>query len=347
MRITRHTHLRRNLAMLAGGSLVGAVGWLPVGPAAAGILIPATEYAASGNSTADSGCTVTSGSSSVENGPKVLHHGHAKGSVNLATTWTNGSNSSDVTTVSGHYGGTGRLVLHQGALKSAVLHGSGHVTVTRALGSSSTCDVGATLSNLLAFETHQPKAGWFYATRNTSKISAAETIIENVSTSQPVIFELFQGGAGTVTQRAFANHGDYITEVAAGIQGGLRQILAKNGSTVSRASLTNNMSVAFYDAGSAFGGTKGSDNRFVKFPGSVSCSHHRATLTFKSGASALSGASFFVNGKKKASVSNPKPGHRVVLRHLRKTADTTIGAQLSLSDGGRASASQAYVPCHD
>ncbi len=115
----------------------------------------------------------------MENGPKVLHHGHAKGSVNLSTTWTNGSNSSDVTTVTGHYGGYRNLVLHHGALTSAVLHGSGHVTVSRALGSSSTCHVGATLLNFLAFETHQPKAGWFYVTRNTSRISAAETIIEN------------------------------------------------------------------------------------------------------------------------------------------------------------------------
>jgi hypothetical protein len=346
MRMTRPTHLRRNLAVLAGGSVVAASGWLPVGPAAAGVPT-LTEYSASGTSTADSGCTVTSGSDEVENGPKVLHHGHAKGSVNLTTTWTNGSNSSDVTTVSGHYGGTADLALHNGALKSAALHGSGHVTVTRALGGASTCDVGATLSNLLAFETNQPKAGWFYVTRNTSKDSAAETIIENVNTSQPVIFELFQGGAGTVTQRAFTKHGLYVTEVAAGIQGGVRQILAKNGSTVSRASQTNDLSVAFYNAGSAFGRAKGSATNFVRFPGSISCSHHSARLTWKSGASKVANGAFFVNGKKKATVSSPNAGHHVVLRHLGRTADNTVSVRLSLKGGGSASASLAYVPCGD
>ncbi len=85
----------------------------------------------------------------------------------------------------------------------------------------------------------------------------------------------------------------------------------------------------------------------MKFPGSVSCSHRSATLTFKAGASALSGASFFVNGKQKASVSNPRSGHRVVLRHLSKTADTTIRCPAVLNGGGKASVTQAYVPCHD
>ncbi len=340
-----HVHARfsRALAVASCGALLGGLALVPAGSASAAPAL--TEYEVQGSSQAASGCTVTSGSSSATNGPKPLHHGRAKGGVNLLTTWTNGSNSSDVTTVSAHYGGNAHMVLHHGAFRSAVLSGSGQVTVSRSLGSSSTCDVGATIVNLAAAETHQPKAGWFYVTRNTSKASIAETVIANETNSSPVVFEIFQGGATSVTQRGFAKPGTYLTELVAGIQGGTRQIILKNGGTVSRTTLKNTLTATFYNAGSAFGNAKGSATKFVKFPGSLSCSHHSATLTFKSGASKVANSAFFVNGKKKATVSSPNAGHHVVLRHLGRTADNTISAKLSLKGGGSASASLAYVPC--
>jgi hypothetical protein len=332
----------RGLAVASCGALLGGLTLVPAGSASAAV---PTEFEVEGSSQAASGCTVTSGTSNVTNGPKVLHHGRAKGAVNLATTWTNGSNSSDITTVTGHYSGNVHMAVHHGAFRSAVLNGSGQVVVSRALGGSSTCNVGATMVDVFAAETQQPKAGWFYVTRKTSKASIAETIIANEVNSSPVVLEIFQGGASSVTQRGFAKPGTYLTELVSGIQGGTRQILLKSGGTVSRTSLTNTMSATFYNAGSAFGSAKGSATKFVRFPGSISCSHHSATLTFKSGASKVAGGAFFVNGKKKATVSNPHSGHRVVLRHLGKTADNTIRAQLSLNGGGSASASRAYVPC--
>ncbi len=49
MRMTRHTQVRRTLAVLAGGSVVAALGWLPVSPAAALVRPRSQEYAASGS----------------------------------------------------------------------------------------------------------------------------------------------------------------------------------------------------------------------------------------------------------------------------------------------------------
>ncbi|MGA8248715.1 MAG: hypothetical protein WB797_17540 [Nocardioides sp.] len=345
MGMTRHTHLRRALAVAASGCLAAGLAGLP---GAASALTPAQVYIAQGSSQADSACTVTSGSSYVHLGPKNLHHGRSKGGVDLITTWTNGGDLSDVTTVSGHYGGKTHLTKHNGAFKSATLTGSGHLSISRALGNASTCDVSANLVNAIETVTNQPK-GWYYITRNTSKSSLSEIIVsKNATLAKPVIFEAYQGGANSVTQRAFVKPGQYFTLLVAGIEGGDFPVLTgKNGGTVSRGSLANSMSAQFYTAGSALGGAKGTGTRFVKFPGSLSCSHHSATLTWKSGASKVATGSFLVNGKKKASVTGPKAGKHVVLRHLSKTADNTITANLSLKGGGSATASAAFVPCSD
>ena len=121
--------------------------------------------------------------------------------------------------------------------------------------------------------------------------------------------------------------------------------LFKHAGTVQRSSLNTQMTGTFYAAGSAFGRPHGAAGAFVRFPGSISCSHHSAKLTWTGKAGQVASGAFSVNGRQKAHVSNPQAGHSVVLRHLSKTADNTISARLSLTGGGTASATRAYVPC--
>ncbi|MGA8247567.1 MAG: hypothetical protein WB797_11735, partial [Nocardioides sp.] len=344
MSMRTHALLSRVFALASCGALITGLAFVSVGPASAAI---PSMFEVEGVSNADSSCTVTAGSPSVINGPKVLHHGRAKGAVNLDTTWTSGTNSSDITTVAGHFSSHIDVTAPHDVLKSATLTGTGTVRVSRALGSSSTCNVSATLASVSQFETHQKKAGWFYVTRDSSKGSVAEVLVSNEVTHEPAVLEIYQGGSSSVTVRGFVQRGTYVNELVAGIQAGATQILLKNGGSVSRTSLKNVLTESFHNAGSAFAKAKGSGTKFVRFPGSLSCSHHSATLTWKSGASKVATGSFLVNGKKMASVSGPKAGHHVVLRHLGRTADNTISAQLSLKGGGRASATDLFVPCHD
>jgi hypothetical protein len=112
--------------------------------------------------------------------------------------------------------------------------------------------------------------------------------------------------------------------------------LKSAGGSVQRASLANHMTGRFYVAGSALGGTHGAAGRFVRFPASVSCTHHSAKLTWTGNAGQVASGAFFVNGHRKKSV---------ILRHLDKTTDNKITAKLSLKGGGRSSASRVYVPC--
>ena len=323
---------------------MAGLAFLPAGSASAAT--PVAVYIAGAASNADSGCTVTSGSSNSSLSPKNLVHGHSKGAVNLVTTWTNSGDSTDVTSVTGHYSGKTNLVRKNGAFRSATLTGSGRFNITRALGASSTCDVGVQMENAVEFITKQP-TGWFYVTRDTIKGSLTETVVApGTSLVKPVIFEVYQGGKNKVTQRAFVPKGQYVTALVAGIEGGDFPILnTKNGGSVSRGSSTNTMSAVFVNAGSPLHAAKGSATQFVRFPASVSCSHHNATLTWKAGAAQVLNGAFFANGSKKGFVASPRAGQRTVLHHLSSTADNTITAKLSLKGGGQAAATGLYVPC--
>jgi hypothetical protein len=330
---------RHALAIGSCAALAAGLAAVPVGPASAAPSIQV--YVVQGNSNADSACSVTSGSADTPFTQKPLIHGRRHGAVNLLTTWTNDGDPSDVTSVTGHYSGSTHLVKHNGAFSSATLTGSGHIDITRALGSASSCEVGARLLNAVEFVTKQP-AGWYYVTRSTVKNSLTETIVapgSGSSVATPVLFEAYQGGKGTVTQRAFVSKGKYVTALVAGIEAGKFPLITTKAANV------NTMSAVFRNAGSALSATSGSAGKFVKFPASVSCSHHSAKLTWTGKAGQVAGGSFFVNGHKKASVSNPKAGHSVVLHHLGKSADNKITAKLSLTSGGKTSASRLYVPC--
>jgi hypothetical protein len=237
---------------------------------------------------------------------------------------------------------------HQGDLAGFTMGGSGNIVITRALGNATQCDTSAAIGVTSMTDYTESRPGWLYVTRDTKK--PAETIFVAIDNTHQrvVVFEEYFGAASKATERGFMSPGsfsipEWILAVTAGTTGGI--ILKDGGGTVQRSSLDTSMTGKFYGAGSAYGGVKGAAGAYVAFPGSVSCSHHTAKLTWKSGASKVAGGSFFVNGKKKASVSNPQAGHHVVLRHLSGTADNKISVGLTLRGGGHASAARAYVPC--
>jgi hypothetical protein len=347
----RSSNRRRTLAVTAGGAIVAALAWLPLGSASAGVH---NTFSVGGSSQSDytgtvgpNICQVTAGSTSVSTTPITFSSGTRSQSASLSTTFTSTASSADVTSVSGHYRGSLTVATHRGDLAGFTMGGSGSLAITRALGAATQCDTSAVMGVTSMTDFTESRAGWLYVTRDTTK--PAETIFIAVDNTHQrvVVFDEFFGAASRATERGFMSPGlftipEWIVAVTAGNAGG---IVLRSGGTVDRSSLDSQMTGTFYGAGSAYGGVKGSAGRFVRFPAAVSCSHHTATLTWKSGASKVAGGSFFVNGKKKGSVSHPRPGRHVVLRHLGGTADNRISVRISLDGGGRATAARAYVPC--
>jgi hypothetical protein len=339
--------LRRALAVPGCAGLVSALTWLPAGPASAMVTNTFVAVAdASSNYTGTDGftCNLTSGADSASSTSTQFSSGATTKSVDLDATFTSGANPSDITTATGHFKGSLSVSKHHGDLASFKLTGSGSATISHTLGSASQCQTSAFLAVEATTRFSETGPGWLYVHRQTGRAAESVFFAINESTDQLVLLDQFAGGASRSTERAFLTPATYnVPEWFVGVDSS--QTAALRSGTALRTDLASQMTGRFYAAGSAFSGTHGAAARFVRFPGSISCSHHSARLTWKSGAFKVAGGSFFVNGRKFSSVSHPKGGQHVVLRHLSGTADNKITAKLTLRGGGKVSASRAYVPC--
>lgn len=344
---------RRIAAVCASAGLAAGLTWLPAGPASATVQNDVWA-AADGNANFTGAgafdCNLTAGVDSPQSTHATFSSGTATESVDLDQTFTSTADPSDTTRIVGHYKGSLSVSKRHGDLAGFAMGGSGTATLTRALGNASQCHTTGFLSVQAQTQFTETKPGWLYVSRDTGASAETVFIVANPTTMQTVLFELYVGNESKATARGFLSPGTYLVPewavvMTVGDGGGMFKS-APGGRTVERTSLASKMTGTFYAAGSALGGTRGTARHYVRLPGSVSCAHRSAKLSWTSRAGQVATASFFVNGKKKATVSSPRAGRSVLLRHLSRTADNKITARLSLKGGGHASASRAYVPCN-
>jgi hypothetical protein len=333
------SRLGRTLVFTCSAGLVSVLAMIPSGSAFAGVtgsfmtIGSATSTPTSGNM-----CTVIAGSNSSTSPTKAVVGGKVKASTNLNATFQSSTDTSDLTTVSGHYTGVVDVAKKHGDLSRLTLTGTGSVSVQRAEGNASHCkttaDVGSEIMPMSFTESH---GGWFLAHRvGTPKSEVVELAVANSAATSGVIIDIYEGGPSSADARAFAKPGTY----------GATALVATSSSVLPlKAANRTSVSLAFYRTGAAPSGTSGTGKKFVRFPSSVSCAHHSARLTWTGKAGQVTGASFFLNGHKLATVNNPKAGHSVVLRHLAKAADNKIVAKVKLNGGGRASTTRTYLGC--
>ncbi|WP_151084023.1 hypothetical protein [Nocardioides cynanchi] len=329
---------RRTIAVTASAGLAAGLAWLPAGPASAAVV---AQFAAQGSANTSSSCTLTTGDDQPSSPGATFSSGTQSQSVDLAATFTNTGNSADTVSMTGHYATTMTVAKQGGDLSKLVATGKGSVGISAAQGSASACLPQAFVDLFGFFEFTESHSGWIYITRNTvPKQGIALAAVADEATSRAIAFDVWQGAGSSAVSRGFLTPGTFGGQIAVGLTAGNVPPIFPFKRTPQ-----SSIAVTFHRSGSAFAATAGSAGRFVKFPGSISCSGHKATLTWKSGASKVASGSFLVNGKTKASDSNPRSGRQIVLRHLSSTADNTITAKLSLAGGGHASASRTYVPC--
>jgi hypothetical protein len=183
----------------------------------------------------------------------------------------------------------------------------------------------------------EAKSGWLFVTRSQGKNMVSEMGIVSATGSTPYI-DLFGGPKSRNTERVFLKPGQYE---------GVNAVVVTSGGFLFLKSATQSavLTGAFHVAGSALGATRGTGAKYVKFPGSVSCSQHTAMLTWSSMAGQVKSGSFFVNGAKKVSVSSPHAGSHVVLKRLSATKDAKVLVTMHLKGGGTASATRTYLAC--
>ncbi len=333
----RRPRLRHLVALASCGAVVSALA-LPVAPASA-IPLPPSQLNLDGNVGFSTGSPTCTAVGTEPNQTSAYAHGRASDTLSMDITVTNTDattpDPADHTRVLGSLTATGTRTLRHGSLSSYRTTGIGKVTVTKAEGAASQCNVTAnvTASSMVYFT--EAKAGWLYVTRSQAKHLVVEMALQSESGSAPYI-QIFGGPKSTNTERVFLEPGAYAALSAFIVSSGGTGIFFKG----PKPSAT--LSGAFHAAGSALGAAKGP--AALAFPAAVSCQHHTASLRWKSGAGVM-GAAFYVNGAKKASDANPVAGHTVTLRHLSRTADLHVTAKLSLRGGRHATQTRTYVAC--
>jgi hypothetical protein len=329
---------RRTIAVTASAGLAAALAWLPAGPASAAVV---AQFVAQGSATTSPSCTLTAGADQPSSAGTTFSSGTRSQSVDLDATFTNTGDPTDTVSMAGHYTAGMTIANRGGDLSKLVATGKGGLGITAAQGSASACLPQAFIDLFGFFEFTESQSGWIYVDRTTvPEQGVALTSVADEATSKAIALDVWQGAGSSALSRGFLTPGTFGGEIAVGLTAGnVPPIIPFKSAPQST------IAVTFHRSGSAFSRTTGSAGKFVRFPGAVSCSGHKATLTWKAGASKVAAGSFRVNGHKKASVSNPKAGHHVVLRHLSGTADNTISVLLALDGGGHASASRLYVPC--
>lgn len=333
------SRLGRTLVLTSSAGLVSVLAMLPSGSASA---LVTGNFVTAGNTssspTSGNTCTLVAGSDSTSSPTKAVVGGTVKTSTNLNATFQSSTDTSDLTTVAGHYAGVVNVKKKHGDLSRLNLTGTGSVSVQRAEGNASHCRTQATVvSEIQPMTFTESHGGWLvYHRVGTAKNQVVELEVANSGGSSGVIIDIYQGGPTSADGRAFATPGTY---------GALAAVAGVSDLTVLKSANRTSISLAFFRAGAAPSGTGGSGKKFVRFPASVSCGSHSAKLTWTGKAGQVAGGSFFVNGHKKASVSNPHAGGHVTLHHLSAKADNKIVAKLSLKGGGHASATRTYLPC--
>jgi hypothetical protein len=334
-----HSRLGRTVVFTCSAGLVSVLAMLPSGSAFATVTGSfQTAGSSSSSPISTNTCTLVAGAAEGMSPVKAVVGGKVTTATNLNATYESSADSSDLTTVTGHYQGVLKVAKSQGDLSSMSLTGIGDVSVHRAEGNASLCRtqaiLGSEIQPLSFTESHN---GWLvYHRIGTAKNQVAELEVANSDVTSGLIIDIYQGGPSSADGRAFATAGSYMG--VALVASVVNQVALKS---VPRMSV----SLAFYKTGAAPSATSGSGKKFVRFPASVSCGGHSARLSFTGKIGHVAGGSFFVNGHKKRSVSNPHAGGHVTLHHLSSKADTTITAKLSLKGGGHASATRTYLPC--
>jgi hypothetical protein len=334
----RSRSVRRTVAVTASVGVAAALTWLPAAPASAAV---AAQYGAQGTASTSSSCTLSTGagSDSPSSPLSTFHHGTRKHSVNLDAGFTNTGDSSDTVEMIGHYSSSMTLGRKHGDLTKVLLSGNGKVSIQSSKGNATACEPQAAVDAVALGGFTEGRPGWLLVDRQTvPKQGIALALVENTSTDNTVVFDLWQGRASHTTGRGFVKPGSYSFEIAVGLTAGnFPPILLKRAPK-------STIAMVFHKAGSALS-SSGSGKKYVEFPSSVSCGSHKATLRWKSSAGQVDSGSFLVNGKQKKSDGTPKPGEKIVLKHLSSTADLKITAKLKLKGGGSATASRTYLPC--
>ena len=338
MRTSRTSSVRRKAVVLAAAVAAASGLTLVAAPAQAATALSGTAGALVGTNNAGGTCSNTGGddaddiSGFTSNGSTRTHSVASNGTITDSgdagdvTTW---SASAKTTTRAAQTSSTASLSV-TAVLKARVTSAQGSMT-----GCAPSASAGAQVFGLLSLA----HPGWVQIDATVPRGAQFVAVVVPLSQSLPV--QTIQYNAATYHSRLWFDSGQYIVQVVAQVQADTDP--ATVGSTSVNGTLT--ASLKALPGGAATGAAAGPGRAYVTLPGGVGCVDGTVAVPFTGKAGKVASATFYVNGKKRAAVSGPRPGTAVILRGVSATSDAAVRAVVKPRTGKAVSVTRSYLAC--
>ncbi len=334
----KHAHLGRPVSVLAALAL-GATALLGFAPpagasAGAGQFIVETGFSTGGAP----GCALGTDTSDSAQAAFSTDGVGLSGTLDSAATAEDAGDLADDTTMTAKSTGKVRATEADGSLDTLVLTTALSATVVAAQGLTSDCD--STASAMSGAQTYFTLAqGGWVTLRGTARGGSLQTTLINATAEQGSA--VMSGGIKhEQTRQFYLPAGTYLALTIFELELDTPGVAGDPTSAVGGGSL----SLDFTPGGGAQGPATGTGKKFVKLDSARSCGAGSVAGSFTSKASQVVKATFFVNGKKMKTITDPSGGTDVVLRGLADGSSAVVTVAFQLTQG-KATLRRVYVSC--
>ncbi|WP_395690165.1 hypothetical protein [Nocardioides sp.] len=338
MRTSETSSVRRKAVVVAAALAAGVGLTLVAAPAQAATALSGTAGAFVGTNNAGGTCSNAGGDDAQSTTAFSSNGAVRTRSVASSGTITDSGDAGDVTT----WSASAKMTLRAGqtsSTSSLSVSAALKARVTSAQGSMTGCDPSASAGAQVIGVLSLAHAGWVQIDATVPRGAQFVAAVIPLSDSLPV--QTVQYSAAVYHSRLWFDSGQYVVQVVAQVEADTDP--ATVGSTAVNGTLT--ASLKALPGGAATGAAAGPGRAYVALPGGVGCVDGTVAVPFTGKAGKAASATFYVNGKKRATVSSPRPGTAVILRGVGATSETTVRAVVKPRTGKAVSVSRSYLAC--
>ena len=334
----KHAHLGRPVSVLVALAL-GSTMLLGLAPAAsasagAGQFIVETDFSTGGAP----GCALGTDTSDSGQAAFATDGVGLSGALSSVATVEDAGDVADDTTMTAKSSGKVRATEADGSLNTLVLTTALSASVVAAQGLTSDCDSDASaMSGVQTFFT-LAEAGWVTLHGAARGGVLQATLIDQTASHGTVVMSV--GLKTEQTRQFFLPAGTYLALAIFDLGVATPSAVGDPTSAVGGGSY----SLDFTPAGGATGPATGTGKKFVRLDAARACGAGSVAGSFTSKASKVVKATFFVNGKKKKTITDPSGGTDVVLRGLADASTAVVTVAIQLTQG-KATLRRVYVSC--
>lgn len=293
---------------------------------------------------ADAGYSTSGGTCSGTGGSQAQTAFSSNGQSRTVSTSDDGtiSNTGDATdNATWSASATTKIKASQTSTSSTVSFSTAlQASVDADLGSSSACDPEASAQGIAQALLTVSQGGWLSVNATIPRGGQFGYSLVP-ATSIPIPVQVVDYNQGSYTGKVWVDPGAYELLVQAGSQTDVDPATKPPTSMHGTVKVTASVK----PAGAAKGAASGSGKSYVSLPGAVTCLGGTVAVPFTAKAGGASSATFYVNGKKKATITNPQKGLAAVLKGVPAAADTTVKVVVKPKNGASATATRTYLAC--